>query len=77
LKPAAWGLTAATHEGSEPPMTETTKATRQARAARNQSLYRLVNERIEKLNESLDFVLPLGQWVCECANECSDLIEMT
>ena len=49
------------------------------RAARNQSLYREVNERIEELNERFDAALEAGaSWVCECADtECSEPIEMT
>jgi hypothetical protein len=52
--------------------------TRAARAARNQSLYRSVNERVKEINEAFDAMLPLGDWVCECANaECFDRIVMT
>jgi len=49
------------------------------RAARNQSLYREINERIESLNEAFDDVLDLGgTWVCECADEsCTEPMEMT
>ena len=51
---------------------------RHERAARNQSLFRQVNERIEALNESFGLVLPMGDWVCECANEsCIVQIELT
>ncbi len=51
---------------------------REERAARTQSLFRQVNERIEELNESFGLVLPIGEWVCECANErCSQLVELT
>ena len=48
-------------------MTEATQASRQARTARNQSLYRLVNERVEELNEPSNALVPVGEWVCECA----------
>jgi hypothetical protein len=52
--------------------------TRAARAARNQSLYRLVNERVKELNEAFDALMPLGDWVCECANEeCFETVRMT
>ena len=49
------------------------------RAARNQSLYREVNERIEELNERFDAALAAGAtWVCECADrECSEPMELT
>jgi hypothetical protein len=51
---------------------------RQERAARNQSLFREINERIEDLNESFGMVLPLGEWICECANDtCVENVEMT
>jgi hypothetical protein len=51
---------------------------RAARAARNQSLYREVNERVKALNEAFDSLLPLGDWVCECANaECFEAVQMT
>jgi hypothetical protein len=42
------------------------------RAARNQSLYRSVNEEITQLNEAFSEVFPgsesLNEWVCECAD---------
>src|SRR3954447_8794136 len=49
------------------------------RAARNQTLYREVNERIEGLNEAFADTLDLdGAWVCECADEnCAEPMEMT
>ena len=49
------------------------------RAARNQSLYREVNERIEDLNKRFDAALSAGAtWVCECADtECSEPMELT
>src|SRR3954447_15028252 len=51
---------------------------RQLRAARNQSLFREVNERIEGLNEGFGVILPLGEWVCECADEtCVERMELT
>ena len=52
--------------------------TRAARAARNQSLYRMVNERVKEVNEGVNALLPVGEWVCECANDqCFATIEMT
>ena len=41
---------------------------RRVRAAQNQSLFRDINERIEQLNEAFATVLPLSEWVCECAD---------
>ena len=51
------------------------KREREERAARNQSLFREINERIEDLNEGFGRV---GEWLCECANDtCTERIEMT
>jgi hypothetical protein len=51
---------------------------RQMSAARNQSLFREVNERIEDLNEGRGTILPLGEWVCECADEaCVGRMKLT
>jgi hypothetical protein len=52
---------------------------RQVRAAKNQSLFREINERIQTLNEGFSLVVPeSGDWVCECANEsCIELISLT
>lgn len=49
------------------------------RAARNQSLYREVNEKIEGLNEAFSEALDAGStWVCECAStDCTEPMEMT
>jgi hypothetical protein len=49
------------------------------RAARNQSLYREVNERIEHLNKAFDEIVSLnGTWVCECADPCcTETMELT
>ena len=46
----------------------------QVRAARNQSLCREVNERIQDLRPPSTF----GEFVCECTIEgCSDIVELT
>ena len=51
---------------------------RQARAARNQSLFREVNERVKDVNDSFHAFTALGDWICECANErCVERIEMS
>jgi hypothetical protein len=48
------------------------------RAARNQSLFRDINERIEQLNQAFETVLPLSEWVCECADAgCVEHIELS
>jgi hypothetical protein len=57
---------------------EETLDARQTRAAKNQSLFRDANERIESLNESFSHLLPLGDFVCECAdNGCMERIALT
>jgi hypothetical protein len=52
--------------------------TRAARAARNQALYREVNERVKEVNEAFDALSQVGEWICECARpECSDTIVLS
>ena len=47
-------------------------------AARNQSLFRAINEQIDGINESFQVVLEDADYVCECAkNECMERIVMT
>ena len=51
---------------------------RAVRAARNQALYREINERVEAINAAFDSVLPLGDWICECAdNTCMERLSLT
>ena len=51
---------------------------RGARAARNQSLFREINERVKRLNDGFSMVLPLGDWICECADDtCVERIELS
>ena len=51
---------------------------REARLARNQALYREVNERVRAINEAFDALLPLGDWICECADpECVQRLSLT
>jgi hypothetical protein len=38
------------------------------RAARNQSLFREVNEQVASLNQMFDELTPYGSWACECAS---------
>ncbi len=49
------------------------------RAARNQVLYREVNEKIADLNEAFVQVVAIsGSWVCECVDEaCAGPMELT
>jgi hypothetical protein len=47
------------------------------RAAENQALFREINERVRALNESFAGLLPMGDWVCECAQaSCVERIEV-
>ena len=51
---------------------------RGARAARNQSLFREINERVKQLNDGFSMVLPVGEWICECADDtCVEPIELS
>jgi hypothetical protein len=51
---------------------------RGVRAAKNQSLFREINERIEDLNASFSGILPTGDWVCECAEAvCVETVELS
>jgi len=49
------------------------------RAARNQALYREVNEKLQTLNEAFEEVLDTGSaWLCECADvNCTETMELT
>jgi hypothetical protein len=51
---------------------------RAARGARTQSLFRDVNERVKEIHQAFSEVLPLADWICECANDdCTEQIAMT
>jgi hypothetical protein len=51
---------------------------RRARAAKNQSLFREVNERLVDLNEAFDLVVETAVFVCECARlDCIERLELT
>lgn len=51
---------------------------REHRAAKTQSLFRLVNERIEPLNETFSSISRINGYVCECADEtCTEPIGMS
>jgi hypothetical protein len=46
-------------------------------AAKTQAMFREVNERIEGMNEEWATVLPVGEWICECADRgCVERVEM-
>jgi hypothetical protein len=49
------------------------------RAARNQSLYREINERLEDFNEVFSRIADLDpEWLCECADEnCVEPMRMS
>jgi hypothetical protein len=49
-----------------------------ALGARTQSLFRDVNERVTEINAAFAEHVPLGDWVCECAdNACIERIALT
>lgn len=51
---------------------------RQIRAARNQSLFRSVNERLEGLAEAFQFIAEHTSFTCECADtSCVELMSLT
>lgn len=53
-------------------------AGRGERAARNEALFRRVNERVEEVNKAFDSILEEGVFFCECADiDCMDKIGMT
>jgi hypothetical protein len=50
---------------------------REVRAARNQSLFRAVNERLKELNDALASVSETFTIACECADtKCVEMIEI-
>jgi hypothetical protein len=51
---------------------------RRVRAAKNQSLFRDVNEGIEGISEGFELSTRMIDFVCECASpDCAEVIEMT
>jgi hypothetical protein len=51
---------------------------REQHAAKSQSLFRSVNERIGPLNESFSIIKRINDFVCECADEtCTETIGMS
>ncbi len=50
---------------------------RKARAARNQSLFRTVNERLEAVAETFQYIAKTASFKCECANlECIAQVDL-
>jgi hypothetical protein len=59
-------------------MSEDTYDVRAAHGARTQSLFRDVNERVRQINDAFSIALPLGDWVCECANDaCTSRVALS
>lgn len=51
---------------------------RRVRAAKNESLFRSANERLESLNESFELVLERMDFACECSDlGCTDAIPLS
>jgi hypothetical protein len=51
---------------------------RDDRAARNEALFRRVNERLEEVNEGFQLVTDNAEFVCECATiDCAELIRLS
>jgi hypothetical protein len=67
------------HEGGGMSILERpTEQDRALLAAKNQSLFREVNERVRYVNDGFGFVVPLGEWICECADaSCVERIAMS
>ena len=61
------------------------RSQQEERVARNQSLFRAINGRVEALNETFvqltpygNWITPYGSWICECADtKCQQRIAMT
>jgi hypothetical protein len=48
------------------------------RAARNQALFREINEHVKDLNDGFSLLTPTGEWICECAHtSCVERLELT
>jgi hypothetical protein len=51
---------------------------RGARAAKNQSAFRELNERLKALSEAFSLGIPVRDWICECANDtCTERVQMS
>jgi hypothetical protein len=59
-------------------MSSTPSRLDQRRAAKNQSLFRAVNKRVNDINKVHDLWVSLSDWFCECpAQKCSTRIALT
>jgi hypothetical protein len=59
-------------------MSSITSRLDQRRAAKNQSLFRDVNERVNDINKAHDLWVTLSDWFCECpAHKCTTRIALT
>jgi hypothetical protein len=62
----------------ESQMTGSEPDTRRISAAKNQSVFREVNEHIEEITDRFGLTTKMIDFVCECAHpDCSEVIEMT
>jgi hypothetical protein len=51
---------------------------RETCAAGTSAVFRAINERVKDLNSGFSVVLPVGEWICECANDtCIERIQMS
>ena len=51
---------------------------REERIARNEVLFREINERLKEMQETFDVLTDRSEFVCECGNvECTERIEMS
>jgi hypothetical protein len=51
---------------------------RERRIARNEILFREINERLKEMQETFDVLEDTSEFVCECGNvECTDRIELS
>jgi hypothetical protein len=58
-------------------MDTSSQTEREARAARNQSMFRSVNERLEELNETFQQITERFTIACECADtSCVEMLEI-
>lgn len=64
--------------GMEVEMPERIHREHMVRAARNQALFREVNESVREVNETFGEIEPTAEWVCECAHPtCVERITLT
>jgi hypothetical protein len=59
-------------------MPERIHSEQMVRAARNQALFREVNESVREVNEAFGEIVPPAEWVCECAHPtCVERMTLT